>query len=71
MLKLLWENISDIAFVRDYRRKIKQTEEPKAKTDEEIIEKRFPEVGMKQEDDGYHVVEGKHLIFIRILLELI
>ena len=53
---MLWENIADISFVRDYRRKKKQETEPKEQTDEEFIEEMFSQVGMEQEDDGVHVV---------------
>ena len=55
-LKMLWENIADISFVRDYRRKKKQPRRRRAETDEECIEEMFSHVGMEEEDDGYHVV---------------
>ena len=55
-LKTLWKGITDITFVRDYRRKKKQETEPKEQTDEEFIEEMFSQVGMEQEDDGVHVV---------------
>lgn len=55
-LKMLWENIADISFVRDYRRKKKQPRRRRAETDEECIEEMFSQVGMEQDDDGYHVV---------------
>ena len=55
-LKLLWENIGDVTFVRDYRRKKKQPRKRHAETDEDFIEEMFSEVGMEQDHDGYHVV---------------
>ena len=55
-LKLLWENIGDVTFVRDYRRKKKQPCKRRAETDEEFIEEMFSEVGMEQDHEGYHVV---------------
>lgn len=55
-LKMLWENIADITFVRDYRRKKKQLRKRRAETDEECIEEMFSQVGMEQDDDGFHVV---------------
>ncbi len=55
-LKTLWKGITDITFVRDYRRKKKQETEPKDQTDEEFIDEMFSQVGMEQEDDGYYVV---------------
>ncbi len=55
-LKTLWKGITDITFVRDYRRAKKQETKPKAQTDEEFIDEMFSQVGMEQEDDGYHVV---------------
>ena len=55
-LKMLWENIADITFVRDYRRKKKQPRKRRAETDEECIEEMFSQVGTEQEDNGYHVV---------------
>ena len=55
-LKMLWENIADITFVRDYRRKKKQPRKRCAETDEECIEEMFSQVGMEQDDDGFHVV---------------
>ena len=55
-IKLLWENIADVTFVRDYRRKKKQPRKPRAETDEDFIEEMFSEVGMEQDYDGYHVV---------------
>ena len=53
---MLWENIADISFVRDYRRKKKLPRRHRAETDEECIDEMFSQVGMEQEDDGYHVV---------------
>ena len=50
-LKVLWENIGDVTFVRDYRRKKKQPRKRRAETDEEFIEEMFSEVGAEQEDD--------------------
>ena len=55
-LKLLWENIGDVTFVRDYRRKKKQPRKRRAETDEDFIEEMFSEVGMEQDHDGFHVV---------------
>ena len=55
-IKLLWENIGDVTFVRDYRRKRKQPRKRRAETDEEFIEGMFSEVGMEQDHDGFHVV---------------
>ena len=55
-LKMLWENIAGITFVRGYRRKRKQPRKRRAETDEEFIDEMFSQVGMEQEDDGYHVV---------------
>lgn len=55
-LKMLWENIADITFVRDYRRKKKQPRRRRAETDEECIEEMFSEVGKEQDHDGFHVV---------------
>ncbi len=55
-LKLLWENIGDITFVRDYRRKKKQPRKRHAESDEDFIEEMFSEVGMEQDHDGFHVV---------------
>ena len=55
-IKLLWENISDVTFVRDYRRKKKQPRKRRSETDEDFIEEMFSEVGMEQDYDGYHVV---------------
>ena len=55
-IKLLWENIADVTFVRDYRRKKKQPRKHRTETDEDFIEEMFSEVGMEQDHDGYHVV---------------
>jgi hypothetical protein len=55
-LRTLWKGITDITFVRDYRRAKKQESKPKAQTDEEFIDEMFSQVGMEQKDDGYHVV---------------
>ena len=55
-LKLLWENIGDVTFVRDYRRKKKQPRKHRSESDEEFIEEMFSEVGMEQDHDGFHVV---------------
>jgi len=55
-IKLLWENIGDVTFVRDYRRKKRQPRKHRAETDEEFIEEMFSEVGMEQDHDGFHVV---------------
>ena len=55
-LKLLWENIGDVTFVRDYRRKKKQPRKHQAESDEDFIEEMFSEVGMEQEHGGFHVV---------------
>ena len=55
-LKTLWKGITDITFVRDYRRAKKQETKPKDQTDEEFIDEMFSQVGMEQEDDGFHVV---------------
>ena len=55
-LKLLWENIGDVTFVRDYRRKKKQPRKRHAETDEDFIEEMFSEVGMEQDREGFHVV---------------
>ena len=55
-LKLLWENIGDVTFVRDYRRKKKQPRKRRSETDEDFIEEMFSEVGMEQDHDGFHVV---------------
>ena len=55
-LKLLWKNIGDVTFVRDYRRKKKQPRRRRAETDEECIKEMFSQVGTEQEDNGYHVV---------------
>ena len=55
-LKLLWENIGDVTFVRDYRRKKKQPRKRRSETDEDFIEELFSEVGMEQDHDGFHVV---------------
>ncbi len=40
-LKTQWENITDIAFVRDYHRKRKQPRRRRAETDEDFIELNF------------------------------
>ena len=53
---MLWENIANITFVRDYRRKKKQLRKRRTETDEECIEEMFSQVGMEQDDDGFHVV---------------
>ena len=55
-LKTLWKGITDITFVRDYHRAKKPETEPKAQTDEEFIEEMFSDVGVDQDDDGFHVV---------------
>ncbi len=55
-LKLLWKNIGDVTFVRDYRRKKKPPRKRRAEADEEFIEGMFSEVGMEQDHDGFHVV---------------
>ena len=55
-LKLLWKNIGDVTFVRDYRRKKKQPRKHRSETDEDFIEGMFSEVGMEQDHDGFHVV---------------
>ena len=55
-LKLLWENIGDVTFVRDYRRKRKQPRKHRYETDEDFIEEMFSEVGMERDHDGYHGV---------------
>ena len=55
-LKLLWKNIGDVTFVRDYRRKKKQPRKRRTESDEEFIEEFFFEVGMEQDHDGFHVV---------------
>ena len=55
-LKMLWENIADISFVRDYRRKKKQPRKRRTETDEECIEEMFSLVGTEQDHDGFHVV---------------
>ena len=55
-LKMLWENIDDVTFVRDYRRKKKQPRKRRTESDEDFIEEMFSEVGMEQDHDGYHVV---------------
>ena len=55
-IKLLWENIGDVTFVRDYRRKKKQPRKRRSETDEDFIEEMFSEVGMEQDHDGFHVV---------------
>ena len=55
-LKLLWENIGDVTFVRDYRRKKKQPRKRRTVTDEDFIEEMFSEVGMEQDHDGFPVV---------------
>ena len=55
-LKLLWENIGDVTFVRDYRRKKKQPRKRRTVTDEDFIEEMFSEVGIEQDHDGFHVV---------------
>lgn len=55
-LKLLWENIGDVTFVRDYRRKKKQPRKRRSETDEDFIEEMFSVVGVEQNQDGFHVV---------------
>lgn len=55
-LKLLWENIADVTFVRDYRRKKKQPRKCRTETDEDFIEEMFSVVGMEQDYDGFHAV---------------
>ena len=55
-IKLLWENIGDVTFVRDYRRKKRQPRKHRAETDEDFIDEMFSEVGMEQDHDGFHVV---------------
>lgn len=55
-IKLLWENIADVTFVRDYRRKKKQPRKHRSETDEDFIKEMFSEVGMEQDRDGFHVV---------------
>lgn len=55
-LKMLWENIADVTFVRDYRRKKKQPRKRRTETDEDFIEEMFSQVGTEQEHDGFHVV---------------
>jgi len=55
-LKLLWENIGDVTFVRDYRRKKKQPRKRRVESDEDFIEEMFSEVGMEQDHNGFHVV---------------
>ena len=50
-LKTLWKGITDITFVRDYRRKKKQQRKRRAESDEECIEEMFSQVGTEQEDD--------------------
>ena len=55
-LKLLWENIGDVTFVRDYRRKKRQPRKHRTETDEDFIEGMFSEVGMEQDHNGFHVV---------------
>ena len=55
-LKLLWENIGDVTFVRDYRRKKRQPRKHHTETDEDFIEGMFSEVGMEQDHNGFHVV---------------
>jgi hypothetical protein len=47
----------------------KQPRKRRAETDEECIEEMFSQVGMEQDEDGYHVVL-KNSIFFRIPLEL-
>ena len=55
-IKLLWENIADVTFVRDYRRKTKQPRKRRPESDEDFIEGMFSEIGMEQDHDGFHVV---------------
>ena len=55
-IKLLWENIADVTFVRDYRRKKKQPRKRRTESDEDFIEEMFSEVGMELDREGFHVV---------------
>jgi len=55
-LKTLWKGITDITFVRDYRRKKKQPRKHRTESDEDFIEEMFSQVGMEQDHDGFHVV---------------
>ena len=55
-LKLLWENIGDVTFIRDYRRKKKQPRKRRTETDEDFIKEMFSAVGMEQDHNGFHVV---------------
>lgn len=57
MLQLLWKNITDITFVRDYKRKKRQASpRVRKETDAEYLDAMFGETAPEPPGSGYHVV---------------